>query len=71
MYEEGVIGNYGSQKQPQLDCEEMELLEEIFNDINQEGAPRISKRRVKDHIMKHSELAEVYNIKFDRLDRDL
>jgi hypothetical protein len=31
----------------------MELLEEIYNDINQERAPRISKRRVKEHLICH------------------
>ncbi len=49
----------------------MELLEEIYYDMNQEKAPRVSKRRVKDHLIVHQKLAEVYNIKFEKLDENL
>ena len=38
---------------PPVDWEEMELLEEIYADINIEKAPRISKRRVKEHLVMH------------------
>jgi len=39
--------------------------------MNREQAPRVSKRRVKEHLASHQKLAEVYNISFDTLDDDL
>ena len=49
----------------------MKLLEAIYLDINKENAPRISKRRVKDHLLSHKKLAEVYNVSWKTLDKDL
>ena len=56
---------------PPIDWEEMELLEEIYADINVEKAPRISKRRVKEHLVMHQRLAEVYNVVIEDLDHEL
>jgi len=40
----------------------MELLENIYKDMNPEQAPRVSKRRLREHLIAHPKLAEVYNI---------
>ena len=46
-------------------------MEEIFNDINEERAPRISKRRIKEHLISHEKLAEVYNVNMKTLENDI
>ena len=39
--------------------------------MNKEKAPRVSKRRVKEHLRKNEKLAKVYNIDFENLDLDI